>query len=183
MYAKIVLLEKRWKKLAKESHTVKRCVYFWWKRCVCGVFVFVCVCSAGDWWLLSMQAYICEWIGVTAHEQTQGGRLWNSLQRIARVFTTTYTHQGEILTHFLSLHTNTHTPHLQIHFQLQCLKIYLPAAASRRERWALLVLWSPPTRPPWRLQVSSSTNLSLNLSPIQAICFLYCQPVSLYYAL
>lgn len=110
MYAKIVLLEKNWKKLAKESHTVKRCVYFWWKGCVCEVFVFVCVCSAGDWWLLSMQAYICEWIGVTAHEQTQGGRLWNSLQRIAWVFTTTYTHQGGILTHLLSL-THKHTHH------------------------------------------------------------------------
>lgn len=51
---------------------------------------------------MSMQAYIFEWIGVTAHEQTQDGRQWNSsLQRLARV-SVPQTHTAE---------TQTHTPH------------------------------------------------------------------------
>lgn len=78
-----------------------------------------------------MQAYIFEWIGVTAHEQTQDGRLWYSpLQRLARL-PAPHTHSGE---------TQPHTTPTDPLPHLHCLKIYLPAAASRRERWALLVL-------------------------------------------
>lgn len=97
------------------------CMYVLLMEGVCTVSVWVCVCVflgkhcklhtvlCTDWWLLSMQAYIFEWIGVIAHEQTQDGRLWNSpLQRIARL--------SAPHIHTLSRNTHTHTPHPQIHF-------------------------------------------------------------------
>lgn len=59
--------------------------------------------------MLSMQAHISEWIGVTAHEQTQGRRLWNSpLQRTGSPTHTKETHARTFYNHKT---THTCTPH------------------------------------------------------------------------
>lgn len=127
-------------------------------------------------WMIDVHAGLHFWVDWS--HSTWANTRWETVELF-----TTKTSKSLCTTNTHCRNSNSHTTPIDPLPHLHCLKIYLPAAASRRERWALLVLWSPPTRPPWRLQVSSSTSLSLIHSAAQAICFLYYQPVSLYYAL
>lgn len=140
----------------------------WEKVCRCSYTLF---CTLIDG---SCPCWPTVW-GVWSHSKnTRWKTLELSTTKTCKTHGATYTHCRNTKSHTTPTDTLPH---------FHCLTIYLPAAASLKKRWALLVLWSPQTRPPWRLRVSNSTSLSLIHSAAQAICFLYYQPVSLYYAL
>lgn len=169
----------RWCKVGKDM-CVSEHIYIYMNSWSCG-----CPVLCADWWLLSTQAYIFEWIGVRAHEQTQDGRVWDSpLQRAARL---SALHR---VGHTVEKHTHTHT---EWHKHTPHPQIYIPTSSAWRSTCQLLpvagrdgLCWFCEAHrqdPPGDCRSPAAQTSSLIHSAAQAICFLYCQAVSLYYAL